>query len=311
MILSRQTCLSLMVVGLLLLGLACQFFAPPAPSPAATLTVSVDELVFSEPQTGQRFRALDACFRAVTAEGWRSMGYRRYPNSYQALWCRGAGARQDCGIASGTAHNRDQQVLYLQTYYYSFPEVFGLGVAGLLVPPADGWGVSFSLSEGGGKLYDDGISLALFRYEQGGDEPADTVLVIGPFSYQSFQTDLVEREIVGPEILGLSAREKLALVLSSPEAMREMSIQYHQSLAERVEASLLAPDFLACDRAEYKEGGVQPACLPRPLTEAERSAELTRAAAYFASQEDLLREHYQEMYAAILTSFPFERCWQP
>lgn len=308
---TRQTRLPLILFGLLLLGLACRFFAPATPMPTATPPLGIDELVFDEAETGQRFRALDACLRAVTAEGWRSLGYRRFPNSYQALWCRGAGARQDCGIASGTAHNRDQQVLSLQTYHYSFPEVFGLGIGSLLVPAADGWGVSFSFSEGTGKLYGDAISFSLFRYEQGEYEPADTVFVIGPFPYQSFQVDLVEREIVGPEILELSAREKLAMVLSSPEAMREMSAQYYQSLAEEVNTSLRSPDFLACDRAEYKGDGIPPACLPRPLTEAERSAELTRAAAYFANQDALLRENYQEMYAAFLESFPFERCWQP
>lgn len=172
-------------------------------------------------------------------------------------------------------------------------------------------GGRFGFAEGAGRLGGEGVLLQFARYETGTHEPFDAVVILGPFSYKSFQTDLVEREIVGPEVLSLSAREKLALVLSSPEAMRETSVRYHQSLAEKVEASLRDPDFLACDRAEYKGDGIQPACLPRPLTESERSAELTRAADYFARQEALLREHALEMYAALLEAFPFERCWQP
>lgn len=311
MTLTRQPLVALILFGLLFLGLACRFFAPPVPLPAATPTVSVDELIFSESQIGQRFRAFDACLRAVTAEGWHSMGYRRFPNSYRALWCRGAGARQDCQITGSESNNRDQHVLHLQTYHYSFPEVFGLGIGSLLVPKADGWGVRFGFAEGAGRLGGEGVSLEFARYEEGMHEPIDTVVIIGPFPYQSFQADLVEREIVGPEILSLSAREKLALVLSSPEAMREMSARYHQSLAGKVEASLRDPGFLACDRAEYKGDGIEPACLPRPVTESERSAELTLAADYFARQETLLREHALEMYAALLEAFPFERCWQP
>jgi hypothetical protein len=52
MTLTRQPRIALILFGLLFLGLACRFFALPAPLPTATPTIRVDELVFSEAQPG-------------------------------------------------------------------------------------------------------------------------------------------------------------------------------------------------------------------------------------------------------------------
>jgi hypothetical protein len=311
MTMTQQKRLPLILFSLLVAGLACRVFAPAASMPTAVPPVGVDSLIFSDSQTGEHFRALAACLQAVTAEGWRATGYQLIGNFHRAGWCRGAGARDDCQIAAGVSNNRDQHVLYLETYFYpsKYPEVFGLGTGSLLVPTEDGWGAAFSFSEGGGGLSGEGVSLGFVRHEAGAREPVAAISIIGPFSYKSFQTDLVELGIYAPEILELSNREKLSLALSSPEAMRNMGLQYQQSLAVEVEASLRSADFLACDRAEYKGDGIQPACTPRPLTDGERSGELTRAANYFSNQEAWLREHYLEMYAVLFESFPFERCW--
>ena len=91
--------------------------------------------------------------------------------------------------------------------------------------------------------------------------------------------------------------------------MRDRALLQNQALADKVITAITTHQITTCDRGPYLGNGLPPACPPRPLTSAEEAAELARAHAYFAEQAQLLRDHYQAMYAAWLSSFPLDRCW--
>ena len=127
--------------------------------------------------------------------------------------------------------------------------------------------------------------------------------MIGSLTYRSFETG------VSLPPVALSAREKLALYLVSPEALRDAGQAQIQALAARVDEALRTHQVTACDRGPYEGNGIEPPCTPRPLTPEEEAAELARAAAYFDEQQRLLRENYREMYAVLMQAFPLDRCW--
>jgi hypothetical protein len=296
----------LCVVGILSSTLACRLLRGTSePTPTPMLTVGLDDLRFDDPEIERRFRALDVCIREITADGWRTTGYKLIGNFYSSRWCQGDGARDDCQIASSTQYNRDQHVIELETFFYpsSYPQVFGLKLAALWVPEQDGWGAHFHFSEGGRNFYGEGVGISFSQYEAGSREPVATVSVIGPLTYGLFETGVT----LPPE--ALSAREELALYLVSPEALRDEGLAQIQALAARVDETIRTHQVTACDRGPYEGNGIQPPCTPRPLTPEEESAELARATAYFDEQQRLLRENYREMYAALMQAFPLDRCW--
>jgi hypothetical protein len=296
----------LCVAGILLSALACRALTGPAAPTATPLPlVGLDELRFDDPATERRFKALDACIRERTADGWRTTGYQLIGNFYSSRWCEGAGARDDCQIASSTEHNRDQHVIELETFFYpsSYPQVFGLKLAALWVPEQDGWGAYFHFSEDGRNFYGEGAGIGFARYETGSREPVASVSVIGPLAYGLFETTVA----LPPE--AFSAREELALYLVSPEALRDEGLAQMQALAVRVDEALRTHQVTACDYGPYEGQGIPPVCTPRALTPEEEAAELARAAVHFAEQQRLLRENYREMYAALMRAFPLGRCW--
>jgi hypothetical protein len=296
----------LCVVGILSSALACRWLRGTSEPTSMPLSiVDLDELRFDDPEIERCFQALNACIREIAIDGWRTTGYKLIGNFYSSRWCRGAGARDDCQIASATRHNRDQHVIELETFFYpsSYPQVFGLNLAALWVPEQDGWGAHFYFSEGGRNFYGEGVGISFSQYETGSREPVASVSVIGPLTYQLFETGVA----LPPE--DLSTREELALYLVSPEALRDEGLAQIQALATRVDETLRTHQVTACDRGPYEGNGIEPPCTPRPLTPEEEAAELARAATYFDEQQRLLRENYQEMYAALMQAFPLDRCW--
>jgi hypothetical protein len=296
----------LCVTGILLSTLACRsLLGTPEPTFTPLTLVSLDELRFDDAEIERRFRALDRYIREITADGWRTTGYKLIGNFYSSRWCRGDGARDDCQIASSTQHNRDQHVIELETFFYpsSYPQVFGLKLAALWVPEQDGWGAHFHFSEGGRSFYGEGVGIGFSHYEAGSREPVVSVSVIGPLIYQLFETSVA----LPPE--DLSAREELALYLVSPEALRDEGLAQIQAMATRVDETIRTHQVTACDRGPYEGNGIQPPCTPRPLTPEEEAAELARATTYFDEQQCLLRENYREMYAALMQAFPLDQCW--
>lgn len=294
---------------MLLSMLACDsnLFVPPAPSPTPQPVVSVDELRFKDSETGRRFRALDRCIKDVADDSWQTTYYQLVGNFYRSHWCRGAGARYDCQIAYSTLDNRDQHVIELSTLFYiqTYPEVFGLVFQSLWVPKSTGWGVSYYFAESGDRVVGEGWGVTFNKYVTPTGPPEATVNLGWNYSY----TILGPNRTIFEYPSDLPLRDDLALYLSSPEAMRDRGLIQSQALAQKVSTAIHAHEVNTCDLGPYLGNGIPPACTPRLLTPSEEAAELARAEAYFAVQEQLLRDYYQEMYAAWMRAFPLDSCW--
>jgi hypothetical protein len=289
----------------LLSMLACysDLFAPPVPSPTPQPVLSVDELQFKDPETGDRFHTLNRCIQDLVDDSWQTTSPRLLGNYYRLLWCRGSGTRDECQ----TADNRDQHSIELNTLFYqqTYPEVFGLVFHSLWVPESTGWGASYSFAESGESMFGGGWSVTFSKYVTPSGPPEAIVDLGWDYSYTIF----------GPERTtfksssDLPLREDLALYLSSPEEMRDRGLAQSQVLAQKVRTAINAHQVNTCDQGPYLGKGIPPACTIRPLTPEEEAVELARANAYFAAQELLLRTDYQGMYAAWMKAFPFDQCW--
>ena len=297
-----------LVCSLLLFGLvACQSISAPTSEPTSLPVVGVNDLQFTDAETGRRFRTLDQCIKRLVDDSWRATAYHLAGNFYTARWCRGAGARLDCEIAGSTQDERDQRVIELYTLFYpkEYPQVFGLGFHSLWVPPVTGWGASFDFAEQGASVVGEGWQVSFREYLTPTGEAAATVSLGQGIGYRMSgpQPAMVELASDLPE------RADLALYLAGPEAMRDRALLQKQALADKVTTAITTHQITTCDQGPYLGKGLPPDCPPRPLTSDEEAAELAHAHAYFAEQAQLLRDHYQAMYAAWLAAFPLDQCW--
>jgi hypothetical protein len=200
---------------------------------------------------------------------------------------------------------RDEQFIELNTLFYpkEYPQVFGLGFQTYGMLPGIGWGTNFSFSEGGKSVMGEGWGLTITQSLSSGGEPDATVVLGKDYSYKINNKTSVEYSSPLP------LREDLAGYLISPEGMRDRGVAAIQALAGKVEDAIRSHQAPTCDYQPYQGNGIPPACLPRPMSADEESAELARAKSFFADQEGLLRDHYQEMYAAWMAPFPLDQCW--
>lgn len=295
-----------LVSSLVLLSmLACRFFSLLEPTPTLTPTPvpGVNELRFTDAETGKRFRSLNGYIKGFVDETWRTTLYHMTGNFYESRWCRGAGVAPDCGSTYSTTDNRDQHVIDLYTLFYNdFPEVTGLGFSASLTPTETGWGASFSFSEGGTTTVGEGWGVTFSEYTAPTGSPAAIVTLGGNYSYKINDTYIDYSP-------GQPSREDLALYMAGPEAMRDRGLAQIQALAEKVAVEINAHQVPTCDPQPYQGNGIPPACFTRAMTPAEEAAELTEADVFFLDQEQLLRDNYQEMYTAWMTAFPLDQFW--
>jgi hypothetical protein len=248
---------------------------------------------------------LDRCTRDIAlANGWRHLPYQQIGNFLEARWCGGAGARDDCQIAAGTADQRDQRVVTLSTLFYpnELPTVFGMSFSARMVPPRAGWGAQCWYSEGGRSVLGEGFDLQFAFYESTPVAPV-----------QSLNLNAVPQYKVGETIVSLprpaSLRDEFGRYLASAESMRDRGLEQLAALAAQVERTIATHTAQICEYGPAR-GSLPPECTLRPLTPAEEHAALQEAQAAFAAREKLLREHYKEMYVALIEAFPLDRCWR-
>ena len=287
----------------LLVSLACLPGVITDEAPTPQPTVGVDALHFSDPATGARFREMESCLQAYVDDTWRPRAYRLFPNSYQLQWCRGTGTQPECRNTDPSRDTRDIHSMTLFTRYYHLPEVYGLGVRALWVPETTGWKASFSFFEGSEREGGDGWGVTFIRYDTTTGRPDATLELGDETSYKVIET-LIRHASEIP------VREDLARFLAGPEALRDQGQEQIRALAEAVREAIDAGQVPGCDWTEYQGRGIPPACISRPMTPAEQAEQQAEAEAYFAAQEGLLQDHYQEMVAAWMDAFPFERCWK-
>jgi hypothetical protein len=141
------------------------------------------------------------------------------------------------------------------------------------------------------------------KYADANDTPKTALTLGDSFNYTIYSEKSINYSS------GLSPRKDLGLYLANPQAMRARGLAQIQAMAKKVNNEISAHQILNCDYPPYKGGGLPPVCTPRPMTTDEETAELARAAAYFADQEQQLNDHYQEMYAAWMSAFPLNQYW--
>ncbi len=291
--------------GLALLSiLACRFFPTPAlATPSPTPIPGVDELRFTDAETGRRFRGLNDFITSYIDETWRTTSYQMIGNFYESRWCRGAGAGPDCQLTYSTIDNRDQHVIDLYTLFYQdFPEVTGLGFSAHWVPMGTGWGTSFYFSEGGSSTVGEGWGVVFSEYTASSGQPEATITLGGDYRYKIYDTTIE----YSPD---LALREDLALYLAGPEAMRDRGLAQIRALADKVKTEVSGHQVMTCDLQPYQGNGIPPLCISRPMTPAEEAVELARADTYFGEQEQPLQDHYREMFTAWMTAFPLDEFW--
>ena len=292
-----------LLAGSLLAGCAAGLGSASMPTPAQTYQPA--ELRFDASATRQTFLALDRCAREqAQAGGWRHLPYQQIGNFLEARWCGGAGARDDCQIAAGTADQRDQRVVTLSTLFYptQLPSVFGMSFSARMVPPRAGWGAQCWYSEGGRSVLGEGFDLQFALYDTAQTAPV-----------RSLNLSYVPQYKVGETIVTLpraaSLRDEFGRYLASAESMRDRGLEQIAALAVQVERTITTHAAQTCEYGP-SQGSLPPECTLRPLTPAEERAALDEARTVFAAREQLLREHYQEMYARLIEAFPLDKCWR-
>jgi hypothetical protein len=281
---------------------SCSIAPVPAEAPTPQPTVGMDELRFSDPETGARFRNIHACIVEFVDESWSPTVYHLSANYYELRWCRGAGTEPDCRNPDPSSDRRDQQSIELFTKFYNLPEVLGLGIRAYRVPETTGWKASFSFFEDNDSMSGDGWGVTFSEYTTATGRLDATISLGHDYSYKIVQTAIA----YSPHI---PIREDLAPYLAGPESMRDRGLTQMRALAQAVKREISAHQVAGCDWTPYQGRGIPPSCTPRPMTPAEEATELDQADAYFADQEQLLQDHYQEMYAVWMQAFPFDQCW--
>jgi hypothetical protein len=271
---------------------------------------ALEKVTFEDTVTKARLIALAACARSTVGAGGRETPWIRLGNSVQKSWCTGKGARERCVIAEASEDDRDQHAVELSTLHYGDASpYFGIRLGARWVPPSDGWSASFSFSEKGKGIEGEGFAMvfSLYRASRGpfaaDHHPVESLGLGRPYEYGVFEN--VKPPYVAP-IAPL--RDDLARFVESAESMRDAGL----ALLEKTRSDTAR--FLASHAAKvrvdgpYRGGGIPPAFTLRDATPAEEAAELAKANAHFDHGEALLRDHYRDMYAALLEAFPVDRC---
>ncbi len=277
---------------------------------AWTTTASADppsplaDLRFENPVLGAKLVTLDACIRAMPGPTFRHIAYQKGGNFFRARWCRGAGARPDCQIASGSARRRDQHALELTTLFYpqGFPQVFGMGLNALQTPTRTGWGMSLSFAVEGKRVVGSGLSLKFDRFDRPKGSPALSVQLGSTLSHQVAASELRVNAKEAPLAL-------LLVLTESPESLRDRGLAQRAELRRDIAAALAEGRVHTCDYAPYRGDGRPPECTERPLTPAEQTAQGERAERRFAAEEAALKREYRAMFAAMAAALPSTCEW--
>jgi hypothetical protein len=192
----------------------------------------------------------------------------------------------------------------LSTLFFpnQLPNVFGMSFTVRMVPPRAGWGAQCWYSEGGRSVLGEGFDLQFAFYESTPAAPAQSLNLSAAPQYKVGETTVA---LPRPA----SLRAEFGRYLASAESMRDHGLEQLAALAEQVDRTITTHAAQICEYGPSR-GNLPPECTLRPLTPAEERAALDEARAVFAAREALLRQRYKEMYAALMETFPLDRCWR-
>lgn len=279
-------------------------YDPPVLNDYPPVSGTLQDLNFAPPELGERINRLDACINNYAAGSeWRYIPYQTLGNLYEARWCSGEASRLDCTASSGTLIQPGQRRITLYTLRYNFPDMFGLGFQALLAPEDRNWTITVSYAEGGRSIVGEGFGINYNQFVPGSSEPDATISLGSTYTYTVDQIQLIQES-------SRPAREELAVYLASPESLRQRGVEQLRALENKVLSAINNHQLTGCDWTKYKNDGIPPQCIPRPMTTAEEEAAAAQVIAYFQEQTNILEQHSQEIHAALLQAFPFESCWE-
>ena len=274
----------------------CQEKPKPDPAPKKE---SPMVLQFEDKYTGKLFNALKAHMEEK-AKGWKHVPWGKGGNFYRAKWARGAGARDDCVIASGSANVEDQHCIELYTLFYpkTFPKVFGLGIHVLLRPKGGGWGVNLYLSRQGKTIVGEGFSIDFNKYSADKKEPILKLNLGRRVEYKIKATTVHVTSTNSP-------LTEMRRYLKSPADFKNCALEQLMALEKKVEETLQSHKAQAMEYGPYEGGGIPPEEIPRPLTEAEEKEEQALAKAHFAKERQIIIKEHKAMFDVIKSALPF------
>jgi len=261
----------------------------------------MDELTFEDPSLQKILVAADGVMRARAAtEGWKHVPWGQGGNFFRAKWAVGAGARDDCVIAGGSAHRRDQRCVELYTLFYpkDWPTVFGLGMQGLATPADTGWGANVYLAVGGKTVVGEGFSVSFDKFDAGTGDPK-----IRLHAGTSNEYTVVATTVRLPS--GRAPLDECRAMLASADGLKARLLELSSALEAQVMKVLAEHGAQAMEYGPYEGNGIPPVEMPRPLTAAEEKKAKAEAAAFFASQRQVVVKEYRAMYEAARRAAPW------
>lgn len=265
----------------------------------------LDAFTFAHAEEGALFAALLDGAEAF-CRGWRHRPFAVGGNFVTARWACGAGAREDCLIAQGSAHRRDQRVVELSTLFYprAPQEAFGVNLSLLVVPPGAGWGLNFSLHVGGRSVMGEGLQASFRRYGSGAGGPEES-LVITPRPVMTLFESTFSVPCTG------SLVEELRGWIASPDVLLRRSLAAWTELERRVLEALDAGRVETADEGPYLGDGLPPERVPRALRPDEGAEARRDLAAEMTRRRRLLEAESSRFHGMLCASFPFGEILSP
>ncbi len=287
--------------------------APPAKVRPQPAPIEAAALKFSSPDAGNLFLACDKTAREFAAQGYEHRSYELGGNFVTAVWSKGADFTRPIQLRGPQKKLQAIHRIRVDAIVIPFPQAVTGGLAVEHVPAdPEKWCVSLSYHEGANNaVTGPGWSIYLFRWD------ATKYGRITPFQPWEQAKDRIDLPVRGYAVAAtpvpfhsdLSYQENFLRHMESAEAMRDAFL----ADLEQVEAKSLALIESHGARKEvseeYRGGGIPPRKHAEPLTADDEAAQLAKAKQYFATQAQLMRAHYEEMYGAVRASFPLEKCF--
>lgn len=256
------------------------------------------ELRFEREETGRLFHAL---LESATTfcQGWKHRPFTRGGNFISGRWATGAGAGEDCQIAGGSAHRRDQRAVELSTLFHPRApfQAFGLNFTLLQVPPDSGWGLSLSLHLEGKSVMGEGLSLSFRRYAPGGGRPVERLDLGRSLGHDCFEATIGYTD-ARPHL------EILADWLRSPSSLAEQASRSLDGLEQEFRRALEAGEIEGADEGPYMNDGIPPERSPRPLTTEERERARADATGAFEGRRQLIGREASRFHGLLVEAFP-------
>jgi hypothetical protein len=263
--------------------------------------VALASLRFRDAAERTRFDRVRGCFAARGAgEGWRHYPLRKLGNFVQEDWCRGERSKNCAGGSFRGERGDEWYEVFTLHYERDWPEVFSLGVGAGRLPREGEWGVSFSYTANGGTIVGPGFGVSFHRFE--GEEIAWALHLGHAYVYEVEETRI---EVRAPG----SQDDELALLVRSPQSLRDTALARLSALSAEVERQISAGLVRKCVYGPYEGNGVPPVCAPTPLSAEDTAAALERARGELAARQAAVNQRSQEFHGLLVELMAFDRCW--